>query len=160
MHWPEPQRLTAAQQDATDIQDTALTAGANIAIAEIDNRDGRLTRLALVADGSTPARPPRVAHQLALITAGRHYEDGAAAVTRTDPRGRLPRQRRHRPPTAAEIGIPIGPFRFKVLLVSELSQNSTVRLPLTLIFVSRRRNRSWAVWRMPSVILAACRSVW
>ena len=131
MHWPEPQRLTAAQQDATGIQDTALTAGANIASAEIDNRDGRLTRLALVAEwinaGAATAGGLINAHLIHALDG--NYEDGTAAVDpHTTPaavfrdNAGTGRQRQ------AEIGIPIGPFRFKVLLVSELSQNSTVRL--------------------------------
>jgi hypothetical protein len=131
MHWPEPQRLTAAQQDPTGIQDTALTAGANIASAEIDNRDGRLTRLALVAEwinaGAATAGGLINAHLIHALDG--NYEDGAAAVDpHTTPaavfrdNAGTGRQRQ------AEIGIPIGPFRFKVLLVSELSQNSTVRL--------------------------------
>ena len=43
----EPQCFTEAQQDPTGILDAALAAGANIVSAEIDNRDARLTRLAL-----------------------------------------------------------------------------------------------------------------
>lgn len=131
MYWPEPQRLTEAQQDPTGIQDTALTAGANIASAEIDNRDGRLTRLALVAEwinaGAATAGGLINAHLIHALDG--NYEDGAAAVDpHTTPaaifrdNAGTGRQRQ------AEIGIPIGPFRFKVLLVSELSQNSTVRL--------------------------------
>ena len=56
----EPQRFTEAQQDPTGIHDAALTAGANVASAEIDNRDARLTHLALVAEWINAARPRRV----------------------------------------------------------------------------------------------------
>jgi hypothetical protein len=126
-----PQRLTEAQEVETGIHDAAMAAGANVLSVEIDNRDARLTHLALALQwknaGAAAAGGLINAHLIHALDG--NYEDGAAAV---DP---------HTTPVAifrdnagtsrqcqAEIGIPLGPFRFKVLLDSELSQNSTVRL--------------------------------
>ena len=131
MNLPGPQRLTEAQPVETGIHDAAMVAGANLLSAEIDNRDGRLTHLALVAEwinaGAAAAGGLINAHLIHALDG--NYEDGAAtkdphttpvAIFRDN--AGTSRQRQ------AEIGIPLGPFRFKVLLVSELSQNSTVRL--------------------------------
>ena len=128
---PEPGRLTVAQAVETGIHDIALVAGANVISGEIDNRDGRLTRLALVAEwinaGGAAAGGLINAHLIHALDG--NYEDGSATLDpHTTPvaifrdNAGTSRQRQ------AEIGIPLGPFRFKVLLESALSQNSTVRL--------------------------------
>ena len=127
----EPQRFTEAQHDPTGILDAALTAGANIVSAEIDNRDARLTHLALTAEwiNAAAATAGGLINAYLIHALDGNYEDGAAAL---DPHTTSVAVFRDNAGTArqrqAEIGIPVGPFRFKVLLESVLSQNSTVRL--------------------------------
>ena len=131
MYVPEPQRLTEAQKAETGIHDATLVAGGNVISTEIDNRDGRLTRLALVAEWiNASAAAAGSLIQVHLIHAlDGNYEDGSATLDpHTTPvaifrdNAGTSRQRQ------AEIGIPLGPFRFKVLLVSTLNVNATVRL--------------------------------
>ena len=127
----EPQRFTEAQQDPTGIDDTALAAGANILSAEIDNRDARLTHLALGLNwlNAGAAGAGGLINAYLVHSLDGNYEDGMAAL---DPHTTPVAYFRDNAGTArqrqAEIGIPLGPFRFKILLESALSQNSTVRL--------------------------------
>jgi len=126
-----PRRWTPAEPIATGVHDAALVAGGNVASVEIDNRDARLTHLALALEwtnaGAATAGGLILAHLVHALDG--NDEDGSATV---DP---------HTVPVAifrdnagsarqrqTEIGIPIGPFRFKVLLVSTLNVNATVRL--------------------------------
>ena len=90
-----------------------------------------MTHLALVAEwiNAGAAAAGGIINAYLLHSLDGNYEDGAAAL---DPHTTPVAIFRDNAGTArqrqAEIGIPVGPFRFKVLLESVLSQNSTVRL--------------------------------
>jgi len=131
MYVPEPQRLTAAEQLETGIHDATLLAGGNVLGAEIDNRDSRLTHLALALDwavASAAAAGGLIQGYLVHALDGNDEDGGASLDPHTIPVAIFRDNAGTAPQRQAEIGIPIGPFRFKVLLVSTLDVNATVRL--------------------------------
>lgn len=119
---------TAASR-TTGIAAASINAGVNYLGSEIDNstnKDTDATIEVAFTCGVAPTANKTIEVYLIYAVDGSNYEDGAVAVDPTlSPNGIVAA----RAVTAAQKvtikGLPIMPFKFKVLLKSELNQNAT-----------------------------------
>lgn len=114
---------------ATGISSGSLNAGANLLSNEIDNQTNlnRFLALELLWTCSTASNAGEVV-EVYILTAldGTNYEDGGTTVdSYKAPVGTFVDDGGTGAQRQAMAGIPIPPFKFKVLIRSELSQNAT-----------------------------------
>jgi len=122
-------KLTAGTSQSTGISSTTMNAGANLLSSEIDNATNkdRMLDLELAWTCSTASTAGYVVEVYILYAMdGTNYEDGG---TSADPAKNPTRLFVDDGGTGAQrqtrLQIPLSPFKFKILLKSELDQNAT-----------------------------------